>query len=88
MIFIVIFRDFFRLCKIHQAPPSYQQPLNSSESCLKSPYGVMINFWKKSKVPFLYGPSPRYKAVYTGGTKLESDFLNKLIKLVLTLFIL
>ena len=34
--------------------------LNSSESSLKSPDGVMIKFWKKSKVPFFYGPSPSH----------------------------
>ena len=59
MIFVVVFRVFFRLAKFtehHQ-----EHPLDSSESCLKSPDGVMIKLWKKSKVPFFYGPSPTHK---------------------------
>ena len=28
---------------------------------MKSPDGVLIKFREKSKVPFLYGPSPNYK---------------------------
>ena len=64
MVFVVIF-GFFWLCKVHQAPPFHQHPLNSSESCLKSPDGVMIKFWKRSKNSFFYGPCPNYDLPYS-----------------------
>ena len=43
---------FFRLQKNHRAPSSHQHPWNSSEIYLKSPDGVLIELWEKSKVPF------------------------------------
>ena len=40
----MIFRAFFRLSKIHQAPPSHSW--NFSKTCLESPGGVLIRFWE------------------------------------------
>ena len=42
---LVLFYVFFT-SEIHQGP------LNSSETCLKSPDGILIKFSEKSKVPF------------------------------------
>ena len=62
----MVLGEFFKVTKItkknnRKTLPSHQHPENSSETCLKLPDGILTKFWQKSKVPFLYGPSPNYR---------------------------
>ena len=85
-IFEVIFLGFLWRSKIKSAPPSHQHPLNSSETCLKSPDGVLI--CEKSKVPFFYGPSPSDQSFkihpsyfHYKNDKFDQKRLKKLLKI-------
>ena len=50
-------RDDFCLKNLEKSP-IHQHPLNSSETCLKSPDGVLIKFLEKLKVPFFCAVQP------------------------------
>ena len=50
--FFLTFEVFFRLSKIHLAPPY------SSETCMKSLGNILIEFQEKSKVPFFARSKP------------------------------
>ena len=70
------FGFFPGLSKIHQAPASHEYHWNSSETCLKSPDGVLIKFWEKFKVTVLYDLTPTYEHNLLALSQIRKKYLT------------